>query len=116
MLFNFLFEIAIAGGEDAGIGLNLRVGPNPLKAPILRHAKQLGLQLRGHLADFVQKDRSAIGVLEPANTLRRSAGESASLVPEQFALQQRLWNGCAIHFHQRRSEEHTSELQSPCNL
>src|SRR5438105_4610552 len=101
MLFNFLLQVAIAGGEDAGIGLNLGVGANSLKAPILRNAKQLGLQLRGHLSNFIEKDRSTISVLEPPNALCRSAGESASLVAEQFALQQCFGNGGAIHFHQR---------------
>ena len=101
MLFNFLLQVAIAGGQNSRIGLDLGVGPNSLKAPILRDAQQLGLQLRGHLRDLIEKDRSTIGVLEPPNALCRSAGESASLMAEQFALQQRLWNGGAIHFHQR---------------
>src|SRR2546426_4510021 len=52
--------------------------------------------------------------LFPYTTLfrsRRRARKRALLVAEQQCLQHRLGQGSAV-----RSEEHTSELQSPCNL
>ena len=41
------------------------------------------------LADLVQEKRAALGLFEAANAPLIGTGESALLVPEQFAFQQR---------------------------
>jgi hypothetical protein len=44
-----------------------------------------GLGLHRHVADFVEKQRPPLGLLETADRARVGAGESALLVAEQFA-------------------------------
>src|SRR5690349_16695958 len=63
---DFLFQVAVAGRENAGIGVNLCVRTDALKAAILRNAQQLGLELRGHLANLIEENRPAIGQLKTA--------------------------------------------------
>ena len=50
--------------------------------------KQFHLRARVDLADFVQKNRAAVRLLEPSDPAFVRAGERASLVPEQFAFEQ----------------------------
>src|SRR5205085_9364309 len=79
---DLFFEVAIARGEDAGVGLNFGVGADALKAAILRHAEKLGLELAGHFADLFEKNGAILRHFKAANALRRSAGESAAFVAE----------------------------------
>ncbi len=67
---------------------------------ILQHAQQLGLRRRGHLADFVEQQRAAVGQLEAADAAFGGAGERAALVAENFALHQRFGNGGAVDGHE----------------
>ena len=55
---------------------------------VLQHVQQLGLERRLHLADLVEHQRAAVGLLELADARRRGAGEGAALVPEELALEQ----------------------------
>src|SRR5256885_10429606 len=66
------------------------------------------LEIERQLAELVETDRAAVGLHECARAIGDGAGECALLVPEELALRELAWD-C-------RSEEHTSELQSPCNL
>ena len=61
---------------------------HPPQPPRLEHAQQLGLQIERQLADLVEEQRAARGLLEPAGAPRRRAGEGAALVPEELALGQ----------------------------
>ncbi len=49
-----------------------------------------------NFTDLVQEERSAVGHLESADPLRHRAGEGASFVAKQFALQQRGGNRGAV--------------------
>jgi len=44
-----------------------------LELPLLQHPQELCLEIEGSLADFVQKDRSAVRELESADALRDGA-------------------------------------------
>ena len=50
------------------IGLLL---PSLVNSRVLQHVQQLGLQRRLHLADLVEEDRAAVGLLELADARRR---------------------------------------------
>ncbi len=63
---------------------------------LLDRAQQLGLQPRIHLADFVEQQRAAVGLLELADAPRDGAGEGALLVAEQFGFQQVLGDRRAV--------------------
>src|SRR5207237_8100426 len=71
------------------------------EAALLQHAEELGLRIGVHLRDLVEEKRAAIGELEAAEPALGGARERAALVPEQFALDQRFWNGRAVDRHER---------------
>ena len=75
--------------------------PTRSKVPHLQHAQNFRLRRRRHVADFIEKDRAAVALLEFADALRGRAGERASFVPEQFAFEKVLRNGRAIDGEER---------------
>src|SRR5262245_3029181 len=68
---------------------------------LLEDAEQLGLEVRRHLADFIQQQRAALGHLEEAFLVHRRAGERAFLVAKQLGLDEILWNGGAVDLDER---------------
>ena len=64
-------------------------------------AQQLGLQAGVHLADFVEQQGAAVGLLELADAAGDGAGEGALLVAEQFGFQQVLGDGGAVDGDER---------------
>src|SRR6266404_2429726 len=93
---NERFQWAIGGRDQAYVGLHGFISAQALEFLLLQQAQQLGLRAGGKIADLVQKNRTVVGLLELADAPAVGPGESASLVPEQFAFQQRLRNGRAI--------------------
>src|SRR3984885_6542019 len=66
---------------------------------LLQDAQQLGLQRRGDVAYFVQKQRAFIGHFEAPDLLRNRTRKSALLMTEQFVFQKIQRNGRAIEFY-----------------
>src|SRR5258705_13982602 len=56
---------------------------------LLEDAQQLRLELERQIADLVEKDGAAVGLLEAADAHLASVGEGALHVAEQFVLKQR---------------------------
>ena len=65
---------------------------------LLQDPENLGLDRGAHVADFVQEQAAAVGLLEAADSLAIGAGEGALLVAEQLRLEQRLGQRRAVHF------------------
>ena len=65
------------------------------------HAQQPRLQRRRHVADLVQEQRAAMGLLEAADMAPVRAGEGAGLVAEQFAFQQLRRDCRGVQRHER---------------
>jgi hypothetical protein len=65
------------------------------------HAQQPGLQRRRHVADLVEEQRAAIGLLEAAAAQCIGAGEGALLVTEQLGLEQLGGNGRRVQGDER---------------
>ena len=63
---------------------------------LLEHPQQAHLRRQRHLADFVEEDRTAIGLLENAAGPGAGVGKGALLVSEEFVFQQILGNCAAI--------------------
>jgi hypothetical protein len=53
----------------------------------------------GQVADLVEEQGAAVGVLDLADGLLAGAGEGALLVAEELALEQRVGNGRAVDRH-----------------
>ena len=78
------------GGDDAHVGLDRLVAADAVELAVGQHAQQPRLQVRRHVADLVEEQRAAVGLLEAAAPLRLRAGEGAALVAEQLGLEQVL--------------------------
>ena len=60
---------------------------------LLQNAQQPRLRFQRHVADLVEKQRSAVGLLEASRRSRLGTGEGALLVAEQLALDQLARDG-----------------------
>src|SRR3546814_9363099 len=89
-------QILVRRRNDADINAAHLAAADADDRPVLDHAKQLDLHVETHVADFVEKQRTALARFEMADAAGAGAGERAFFMPEEFG----------------RSEEHTSELQS----
>ena len=64
------------------------------------HAQQLGLQFDGHFSDFVEKQRSLVGLFEQPLFVLRRTRETAGAVAEEFAFEQLFGEGRAVDRHE----------------
>jgi hypothetical protein len=74
--------------------------PDALELLLLQNAQQLDLDIHRQLAHLVHEERPLVRHLEPPDAPLQRAGESASFVTEQLALDESLRNGAAIHLDQ----------------
>ena len=77
-------QIAVGRGDHMDVHLPGFERTDALHFAVLDGAEQLGLQRQRQLADFVQKERPAIGVLEQPDLRFRRPGERAAHVAEQL--------------------------------
>src|SRR6185436_3593982 len=94
--FDLALEIALGGGYDAHVGAYRLVTADPAKLARFEHAEELGLDVDGKLAHFVEKERAPLGVLERASPRGNGARERAALVAEELALDERVADGAAV--------------------
>ena len=83
----------VGGGNDAGINLNGRQAADPVELAIGQDAQQAGLQIRRHVADLIEEQGAAVGLLETSLAPRLGASEGTAFVTEQFGLQQVVGDG-----------------------
>src|SRR5437667_134003 len=88
LLRNLLFQCLVGGSDDSNVGLNSGISADTRELPLLQNSENLALHCQRHVADLIQKQRSAVALLKPPNSLRRSASKSPFFVPEEFAFQQ----------------------------
>ena len=78
-------EIAVRRRDDADVDLHvLGVAEAPDRL-LLQDAQELHLEVERQLADLVEKERPARGLLEEAAPVGDGVGERALLVPEELA-------------------------------
>ena len=70
-LVDLVAQIAVGRREHADVDLVRAIAADALDLALLEHAQQLGLQRDVELADLVEEDRAAVGLLEAADVLRR---------------------------------------------
>ena len=79
---DLLFERLVRGGDHPHVDLDDLAGTDALELPLLKHAEQLRLHLRGHVTHLVEKERPVVRALELAVSTLRGAREGAGLVSE----------------------------------
>jgi len=80
----------------------------PHERPFLEHAQNLRLRTGGHMPDFIEEHRAAVGPLQQAFFASARVGEGSLLIPEQLAFQQSVGKGGAVDFQQRHRGARTS--------
>ncbi len=79
------FEVAIGGGDDADVGVAGFVAAQTDDFAGLQDAQEFGLHGEGHVADFVEEECAAVGVLEDARALLVGAGEGTLTWPKSWS-------------------------------
>ena len=80
----------MGGGDHAHVGLHRLVPADTVEVAIRQHPQQPGLQVERHVADFIEEQGAAFGLLEAAAPRGLGAGEGAALMAEQLRLEQIL--------------------------
>ena len=96
-----LLEILMGGGDDAHVGFERCVTADPVVLAVGQDPQQAHLQVGRHVADLVEEQRTALGLLEPAAARALRAGERSALVAEELRLEQIFRNRCRIDRHER---------------
>src|SRR5580700_3179053 len=91
-----VLKMLIRRRDDPRIDSSGMRASEPFELLLLDRAEELGLQFDWQIADFVEKQRAAVGRLEAAHAGCHSAGKRASLIPEHLALEQRSGNRRAV--------------------
>ncbi len=90
------FEVAIGRRNDADVDLARTRGAERAKFALLQHAQKFDLKGRRGFADFVEKDRPAVGQFEQADAVLIGAGIGALLAAEKLAFEKLVRQGAAI--------------------
>src|SRR3954454_11232243 len=84
----------------AYIHLPRRERPYAQDLLVLQRSKQLGLSGQGHVPDLVEEDHASVGMLEKADLVVGSAGDSALHVSEELALKKRFDHSQTVQHHE----------------
>ncbi|MCG3119097.1 MAG: hypothetical protein ALAOOOJD_01428 [bacterium] len=91
-----MFEIFVGGRDEAHLAANRFIAAEALESALLQQAQEFRLCGKAHVADLVEKQRAAIGLLKFADFAFGGARERAFFVTQKFAFQQGLRNRGAI--------------------
>ncbi len=102
LIFGYrLIQIAVGGGDNPHIDGNLTGAADRANRALLQHTQQFHLHGQRHLTDFVQEDGAAACDFKQAALVLIGSGKSALQVSEEFAFQQSLGKGAAVHGYER---------------
>ena len=107
------FQVHVGGADEPDVHRDGLRTANAHDAPVLDRPQQFRLQVQRNVADFIQEERPAVGLLELAHVVRMGIRESALDVTEQFTLEPRFGNGAGIHRHHRLSAPEAPGVDLP---
>src|SRR2546430_17569833 len=99
--FGQLLQICLACRDDSDVHGSQLIRSQTLDLLLLQDAQELDLQCCRHAFDFVEKQRTAAGMLDLSDAAVGSIGECAGLVAENLALEQLLWSPTPNYGHKR---------------
>jgi len=95
-VLDHLFKILMRCTDDSRVDGNRLAPANPLDHPLLQKTQQFHLQRQRDVADFVQEQCAAIGLLDLALGHLDGTGKGTFFMPEQFGFEQGFRNRCAV--------------------
>ena len=93
---NFLFQIAMRGGDNADIDLDCFATADRFEFALFQDFQHLHLQIRTHVSDFVKENRPTVGHFKFPDFRIGGASERTFDMTEQFAFQEIFGNGTAV--------------------
>ena len=108
-------QVLMSGGDDAHVDLDGRLTAHSIELAFRQHAQQPRLQGRRHVADFVEEQRAAVGLLEASAAQSVGAGEGTLLVAEQLRLQKIRGKGRRVEGDEGFVGARTVAVQSACH-
>src|SRR5271165_5313141 len=91
-----VFGRLVGSREHADIDGGLAFRPKATQLAVFEHPQQLRLGGDRHLADFVEQQSAALGEFKASGAAIERSRESAFLVAENLAFDERLGNGGAV--------------------
>ncbi|MDT4834630.1 hypothetical protein FQZ97_682740 [compost metagenome] len=92
-----VLDVLVGGADHGHVHVHFLASPQRADPALLQHAQQPRLQVLGHVTDFVEEQRAAVGLQDLADgALLARTGEGAFFIAEQLGLDQRLGNRCAV--------------------
>ena len=92
-------QIAMGGADDAHVD-GLRLATDRHHQTVFKHTQQTSLHGQRHVADLIEKQRSAIGLLQLAlHAFLAGTGKTAAAIAEQFTFNQAFRNRRAVERH-----------------
>ena len=95
-------QVPIGAGQEAGIHLDRDRLAHRHHFLLLQDPQQLGLKEQGDIADFIEKDRAAVGRADDAEHVLLGPGKGPANMAEKLALEKRLADARAIDGNKRR--------------
>src|SRR6185437_2299000 len=100
---DLLLEGTVGGGDEAHVRTVLARLADALEGPVVEEAEDPGLRVRPEVADLVEEEGAALGLLDLAGRVVDGAGERALLVAEERAAHQVRREGGAVDGDERPS-------------
>ena len=110
---NHFFEVLVRRRDDAHVDLDRACRAEAFDFLLLQDAQHLGLRLCAHVADFVEKDRAAIRLLELADLLFGGARERSFLVAEQLRFDELFGDGGTVHLNEALAGSRAVAMNRP---
>src|SRR5436190_8286213 len=80
-------QVAVSRRDRPHVGTDCLVPSDAFERLLLQEPQDFSLRGQRHIADFIEKQRATVALLEFADAPPISARESPLLMPEQFAFQ-----------------------------
>ena len=96
-----LLQVFVRRRDDSHVRRQRLVAADPLEGALAEKPQQLDLRRLVDIADLVEEQRAALGLLEPPDATLVRAGVCPLLVAEQLALKQRRRQRSAVHSDHR---------------
>src|SRR5579872_2946645 len=95
------FQVGVRCRDHPHVDFDRLVRPHARDLAVFQHAQQLDLRVHRHFADFVEKQRAAVGIFELADAPPLGPRERALFMPEQLAFEDAFRKGRDIERDER---------------
>ena len=115
VLFNQGLQILVSCSDYSHIHLYRGMSTDPVELTVRQHPQQSGLGLGGHIANFIQEQCAAVGLLKASLTALCGAGKGPFFMAKQFRLNQVMGNRRHIQRDKFRTAARAVFVQSMGN-